>query len=219
MRRYAITDRSLFPGSSQPADESRVPHSSQSYRDEWDSQFSALIHQTALWAADGLDYIQLREKDLSAATLVGLTRLILESLRDSPTKLLINSRPDVAIATAAHGVHLTAAPGQLTPTQIRELYAAAMLPPPIISVSCHTLAEVEQARNHADLILFAPVFQKSIAGQIVTPGQGLETLHAACLAATPTPVYALGGVTLENAPACLQAGAAGIAGIRLFSKL
>ena len=221
MRRYAITSRTLFPGPSQSADKDRVPHPSQSYREGWNplqsAQLSALIHQTALWAAEGIDYIQLREKDLPAATLAALTRRILEAIRDTPAKLLINSRPDVAIATAAHGVHLTSAVSQLTPTQVRELYAAATLSPPIISISCHTLAEVEQARRHnADLILFAPVFQKSIADQLISAGQGLEALQTACLAATPIPIFALGGVTLENPSACLQAGAAGVAGIRLF---
>ncbi|MEO6911694.1 MAG: thiamine phosphate synthase, partial [Edaphobacter sp.] len=211
--RYAITSRALFP------DESRVLRPSQPHREGWNAQLSALVDQTARWAADGIDYIQLREKDLPTETLAALARRILEALRDTSTKLLINSRPDIAIATASHGVHLTAAPGQLRPVQVRELYAAATLPPTIISVSCHTLAEVEQARLHADLILFAPVFQKSIAGEIVTPGQGLEALRAASLAAAPTPVYALGGVTPENAPACLRTGAAGVAGIRLFHNL
>lgn len=197
MRRYAITDRSLFSGPDE-------------------DQKAALVHQTALWAADGIDYIQLREKDLPPASLAVLTRRILEALGNTGTRLLINSRADVAVATAAHGVHLTAAPGQLTPAQVRELYAAARLPPPVVSVSCHTLAEVEQARQSADLILFAPVFGKSVAGTLVTPGQGLEALRTASLAADPTPVYALGGITPENASGCLEAGAAGIAGIRFF---
>jgi thiamine-phosphate pyrophosphorylase len=200
VRRYAITDRSLFSG-------------------PYEDQEAALVHQTALWAADGIDYIQLREKDLPPAILVTLARRILEALRNTETKLLVNSRADVAVAAAAHGVHLTSSPGQLTPAQIRELYTAAMLPPPVVSVSCHTLAEVEQARQSADLILFAPVFQKSVAGKVVTPGQGLEALRAAVLAASPTPVYALGGITPENASDCLAAGAAGVAGIRLFHDL
>jgi len=227
VRRYAITDRSLFQ-----AAEPRVPHvpalghgfprpseQNSTYREGQEIQLSALLHRTALWAADGIDYIQIREKDLPASILAALARRILEALRDTRTKLLINSRADVAIATAAHGVHLTAAPGQLTPAQVRELYAAARLPSPIVSVSCHTLAEVEQARQGADLILFAPVFGKSIAGKLVTPGQGLEALRSICLAADPTPVYALGGVTPENASGCLKAGAAGIAGIRFFHNL
>ncbi|WP_348267271.1 thiamine phosphate synthase [Edaphobacter sp. DSM 109919] len=214
MRRYAITNRTLFP------QESSLPHPPQSYRERWDpqqsTQLSALLRQTALWATESIDYIQLREKDLPAAALASLTRSILEILHNTPTRLLINSRLDVAIASAAHGVHLTAAPGQLTPAQVRKLYADATLPPPIISISCHTLAEVAAARNNADLILFSPIFHKSVAGELINPGQGLEALRAACFAAAPTPIYALGGVTLENAPACLEAGAAGVAGIHLF---
>jgi thiamine-phosphate pyrophosphorylase len=218
--RYAITDQTLFSSKvSSGTKELRVPHPPQSHREGWDVQLSALLHQTALWAAEGIDYIQLREKDLPAATLAILTRRILENLRNTGTKLLINSRADIAIATSAHGVHLTAAPGQLTPGQVRRLYSAAMLPPPVLSISCHTLAEVEQARSHADLILFGPIFHKSIAGELVTPGQGLEALRAACIAAVPTPVYALGGVTAENAADCLGAGADGIAGIHLFHPL
>jgi thiamine-phosphate pyrophosphorylase len=197
VRRYAITDRSLYAGT--------------------DSDLrDALIRQTALWAAEEIDYIQLREKDLAASTLIELARKILDSIRNTSTKLLVNSRPDIAVAAAAHGVHLTSAPGQLTPAQVRELYASTNLPRPVVSISCHTLPEVEQARRNVDIILFAPVFQKAVGGQLMAPGQGLETLRAVCRAAAPTPVYALGGVTLENAPDCLEAGAAGVAGIRLF---
>jgi thiamine-phosphate pyrophosphorylase len=200
MLRYAITSRALFPG-----DHLR--------------QQAALVEQAARWASAGIDLIQLREKDLPAAWLANLARNLLKTL-PATTKLLINSRLDIAIATAAHGVHLTAAPGELTPAQVRQLYAAASLPLPVITVSCHTLAEVARARDHrVDGILFAPVFGKIIAGEIVTPGQGLDELRAACTAAAPTPVYALGGVTLQNAPSCLEAGALGIAGIRLFHDL
>ena len=202
MLRYAITNRALFPGTNQ-------------------QQQAALIRQTARWATEGIDIIQLREKDLPAAELATLARAILQSIRNTPTQILINSRADVALATSAHGVHLTSAPGELTPQQIRLLYSSTTLPPPLISVSCHTLAEVTRARdNQASAILFAPVFEKSIAGQPTTPGLGtglgLDLLRTACEAAAPIPVIALGGVTPANAPLCQQAGAAGIAGIRLF---
>jgi thiamine-phosphate pyrophosphorylase len=199
MLRYAITSRILFPG-----DDSR--------------QKTALLHQCARWATDDIDFIQLREKDLPAADLVTLARAILKTLpSNSKTRLLINSRADIAIATQAHGVHLTAAPGELIPDQIRELYAKADCPNPIISISCHTLAEVQQARaNKVDAILFAPVFGKFAEGSLITSGLGLDQLHAASLAASPIPIYALGGVSHETAPACIAAGATGIAGIRLF---
>jgi thiamine-phosphate pyrophosphorylase len=202
MLRYAITSRAFYPGN------------------EIEQQ-AALLRQASRWVADGVDLIQLREKDLPATDLAALAREILKAiaLATSSTKLLINSRADIAIATGAHGVHLTASPRELTPAQVRRLYASVNLPAPVISISCHTMEDVQRARdNHADAILFAPVFEKNIAGETISPGQGLNQLRAACLAASPIPVYALGGVTLENAPACLDAGAAGIAGIRLFHQ-
>jgi thiamine-phosphate pyrophosphorylase len=198
MLRCAITSRALYPG------------------DEFHQQ-AALVRQASRWAADGIDLIQLREKDLSAAEIAALARQILRAIASaaSSTKLLINSRPDIAIATGAHGVHLTSNHDELTPVQVRTLYRSAN--PAVITVSCHTLDDVLRARdNQADAILFAPVFEKIVAGNEITPGQGLELLRAACTAASPVPVYALGGVTQENAPACLAAGAIGIAGIRLF---
>jgi thiamine-phosphate pyrophosphorylase len=199
---YAITSRALFPGDDR-------------------QQQAALVEQTTRWAIDHIDLIQLREKDLPAAALTDLTRKVLKNiaLANSPTKLLVNSRPDIAIAAGAHGVHLTASPDEITPSQVRSLFAAAALPPPLITCSCHTLAEVVQARDHrVDAILFAPVFGKSVAGEIVSPAQGLDKLRTACATAALVPVYALGGVTLDNAPACLEAGAVGIAGIRLFQN-
>jgi thiamine-phosphate pyrophosphorylase len=199
MLRYAITSRVLFSGNNDG------------------ERQAALVEQAARWAADGVDFIQLREKDLSAAALAELARNILKQISPTPTRLLINSRPDIAIATASHGVHLTSAAGELSPSQVRLLFAAANRPAPWITVSCHTLPEIVRAQaEQADAILFAPVFEKPLPGQSPIPGQGLDCLHDACIAAAPIPVYALGGVTHDNAPACLRAGAAGIAGIRMF---
>lgn len=202
MLRYAITDRALFPG-----DEARR-------QDE-------LLRQAFHWVRDGFDYIQLREKDLPDAALASLAGEILEAIGSKPshTRLLINSRPEVAIAIGAHGVHLTAAADEMTPAQVRSLYASVGLPAPIVSVSCHTLDEVQRAHdNRADAVLFAPVFEKIVDAGEAIPGQGLERLRDACAAAAPIPVFALGGVTRENVPSCVAAGAAGIAGIRLFHK-
>lgn len=202
MIRYAITSRGLYAG------------------DDLQRQ-SALVQEATRWVREGIDFIQLREKDLPAATIAALARQILSSIAEttSPTRLIINSRADVAIATLAHGVHLPATFDELTPPEVRNLYAAAGLHRPIITVSCHTLEEIHNARqNNADAILLAPVFEKSVSGRTVAPGLGLDQLRAACTAAAPVPIYALGGVTLEDAPSCLAAGAAGIAGIRVFHK-
>jgi thiamine-phosphate pyrophosphorylase len=187
----------------------------------------ALLRQAEGLAATGVDFVQLREKDLEAGALAELARKLLIILRSRPNapKLLINSRADVAVATGADGVHLTSATGSLTPADIRRLYAAAGLPEPIVSVSCHTLSEIPSARDAAaTLILFGPVFEKVVAvheaeraaDALVAEGIGLNLLHLACAAASPTPVLALGGITPENTDATLAAGAAGIAAIRMF---
>jgi thiamine-phosphate pyrophosphorylase len=91
----------------------------------------------------------------------------------------------------------------------------SIFPEAIVSVSCHTLDDVRRSLD-ADFLLFSPVFEKSVAGEHVTEGTGLELLREACLAAGRVPVLALGGITAENTNTCLEAGAAGIAGIRLF---
>jgi len=113
-------------------------------------------------------------------------------------KILVNSRADVALATGADGVHLPADAPQET------------LPGLIVARSCHTLQEVKNAR--ADLITFGPIFESPGKG----PALGLDALRTACQFGKP--VFALGGVNWENAGSCIQAGATGIAGIRLFQE-
>jgi thiamine-phosphate pyrophosphorylase len=200
MLRYAITSRVL-------------------YRGDENQRQAALVREASLWVADGIDFIQLREKDLAAGEIAALAREILRAIARvaSPTKLLINSRLDIATATGAHGLHLTSDRDELTPDQVRSVYASANLTPPIVTISCHTLDDVQCAReSRADVILFAPVFEKTLPGGEILQGMGLGRLHAACIGASPVPVYALGGVTLQNASACIEAGATGIAGIRIF---
>jgi thiamine-phosphate pyrophosphorylase len=165
-----------------------------------------------------MDLIQLREKDLNPGDIAELAGRILHiiSAASSPTRLLINGSLQAATESRAHGVHLPSR-SPLLPDDVRRRYAALELPSPIVTVSCHTLAEIQIAcRNRADAILFAPVFGKTVSDRLVTPAAGLERLREACTAADPIPVYALGGVTEQNAAQCLAMGAKGVAGIRLF---
>jgi thiamine-phosphate pyrophosphorylase len=188
-------------------------------------QRSLLLARVAEAARSGVDYIQLREKDLAARDLERLARDAVRMVRDhsATTKLLINGRADVALASGADGVHLPA--GDLTASEVRALWMQAIDRPPVIAVSTHTLAELRAAAaDGANFAVLAPIFEKAHAG---VPGIGLDALRAACVGSTPADnpesapqnrfaVLALGGVTLANARACLAAGAAGIAGIRLF---
>jgi len=206
---YYITDRTAFPGD-EPTRRAR------------------LLDKIAEAASAGVDYIQLREKDLPARELESLAReatRVISDLRtenrEPRTVLLINSRTDIALATNAAGVHLPA--HDISPAEVRAAWKcdagapASELSPqrPVISISCHSPAEVLQAAaNHATLAIFAPIFEKKDAPG--TTPQGLDTLHQACRANIP--VLALGGITLRNAESCLRAGAAGVAAIRLFQE-
>jgi len=174
------------------------------------------------WSIGGVDFIQLREKDLSAAALQSLTREVLATIGGRPTKLLVNvssseSAPEsaaLALGAGADGVHLAGTPLPGAATSVRKAFRSAS---PIISVPCHSLADIDVAcGEQVDLILFSPVFEKPSAG-FSQPAQGLEGLRLACAAARGTPVLALGGVAVGNASGCIAAGAAGIAGIRLFA--
>lgn len=177
------------------------------------------VSRARVWAFEGIEYVQLREKRLEVRELVRVARAMVEVFReeDARTRLLVNSRADVAVAAGAAGVHLTSRPGELTAKQVRRVFAAAGRGEPVVSSSCHTLEDVRRAVDGGvDLVLFGPVFEKRVAGTLVVAGVGMEALREACAVAGGTPVLALGGVTKGNAAGCVEAGAAGVAGIRLF---
>jgi len=177
---------------------------------------AGLLADAARWAELGVDFVQLREKSLDVGELAELARAMIEVFRKhgGTTKLLVNGRVDVAIAAGADGVHLTSGAAELTCAQVRALFTGAGRGEAVVGASCHTLAEVKRAREAGvDLILFGPMFEKRVRDVVVSEGVELELLRAASEAAGPTPVLALGGV---DASICLEAGAAGIAGIRCF---
>jgi thiamine-phosphate pyrophosphorylase len=209
MRLYAITDETQLSPSSYVARET-------------------LIALARDWASSGVDFIQIREKTLTSRSLETLASRIMEAVQASgsesgSTKVLLNGRPDIALAVSADGVHLPGS-GALTPGEVTSLFAASGREPPVISVACHSVRDVEAARDSgATMAIFAPVFGKTLVGAPTSamesvPGVGLAGLQAACRAAGSMPVFALGGVTADNAASCIEAGAAGIAAIRLFQS-
>jgi thiamine-phosphate pyrophosphorylase len=170
------------------------------------------------WSTGGVDFIQLREKDLTAGALQSLTREALARIDRRRSKLLVNvstlDSAALALEAGADGVHLAGTPLPGAASSVRKAFRSAS---PIISVPCHSLEDIDVAcGEQVDLILFSPVFGKLSVG-FSLPAQGLEGLRLACAAARGTPVLALGGVTIGNALDCIAAGAAGIAGIRLFA--
>jgi thiamine-phosphate pyrophosphorylase len=197
---YYITDRSQFPGNE-------------------NSRQVRLLETIAQAIRCGVDFIQLREKDLPPHQLETLARDIVQ-LRTENQKLrtafLINSRTDVAIACGAQGVHLRS--NDISPSEVKKIWTQSGTSADVtIGVSCHSRAEVARAaEGGANFAVFGPVFGKVSGEKTHARPAGLEALHEACQ--EKIPVIALGGVNLGNAEACIQAGAAGIAAIRLFQE-
>jgi thiamine-phosphate pyrophosphorylase len=193
---YYITNRLQFPG----AEPERCRQ---------------LLDKIVEAARCGVDFVQLREKDLAARELEPLAREALKRIRGvgDTTRLLINSRTDIALLTGAEGVHLRSS--DVSPKDVRNIWRESSNIPsdPLVAVSCHTDADVTVAEQAgADFVVFGPVFAKK--DESSAKPVGLEALRAVCR--HKIPVLALGGVTLENAARCLDEGARGIAAIRLF---
>ena len=168
----------------------------------------ALIERMSVMARNGVDAVLLREKRLGAGAMVRLAR----AAAGLGMRVVVPGRVDVALAAGVEGVHLSAAAGELSVGEVRAVYGAAW-----VSVSCHTKEEVRRAREGgADAVLFAPVFGKVVDGVEVVAGVGLPGLREAVSAAGGMPVIALGGVEVGNTALCVEAGAAGVAGIRMF---
>jgi len=174
-------------------------------------------------AEAGVDYIQLREKDLWGGELEQLALTAIKAVREnsSATRLLINSRIDVALACGADGVHLTST--DISAGDARVIASSCGHSEFLIAQSTHSLADLDLAYSEgASLAVFGPVF-----GKVTAPareGLGLEELRRVCArfeqesALNKFQIFALGGMTLESARECMGAGATGVAAIRLFQN-
>ena len=157
-------------------------------------------------AAAGVDWIQIREKDLPDGALVRLSRAVMEAVARTGTRVLVNGRPDVARLAGAHGVQL---PEEGLPVaEVKRCFPGLTL-----GASRHSLHGARRAEAEgADFVLLGPVF--------TTPGKTQPPLGLGVLAEAArslrVPVHAIGGVSAETAGAARGAGARGLAAIRPF---
>jgi thiamine-phosphate pyrophosphorylase len=183
---YYITDRKQLPG----------------------GELLYRVHRAVEW---GVDFVQIREKDLCDRDLFDLTARVLKAAEGTNCRVLVNGRADVALAAGAQGVHL---PAQgISPAALRARLPRGFL----IGGSAHSIREARRtASSGADYVLFGPVFRTESKIPFGPP-LGLACLRRAC-AAAPIPVIALGGIHPELVLSVLRSGAAGIAGISMFQQ-
>ena len=160
----------------------------------------------------GVDIVQVREKDLTTRELITLVEEALSATREpgmGGARVVVNDRVDVALAAGADGAHLAA---RSMPVQVVRRFVPRAF---VIGVSCHSLGEAMAAESGgADYLVLGPIFETpSKLGY--GPPLGLEKLRNVT-SRIRIPVLALGGVTVDRIRPCLEAGASGIAGIRIF---
>ena len=169
-----------------------------------------LLEQIKTAIEVSVDFIQIREKDLPTKELLEIASVTRSMATGGTTRILINDRLDIALAAGLDGVHL--GNHSIAPEIIRKKVSKKDF---LIGVSVHSLDAVREIQDQGvDFFALGPVFftpSKAAYGSPV----GLECLEAACKV-SKVPIIALGGINRENFAACLKAGAAGVAAIRLF---
>jgi len=184
---YAITDRTLAPGGD-------------------------LLLQASGLIRGGIDWLQIREKDLADRTLFCLLKMLAPEARRFGCRMILNGRPDLAAEAGASGVHL---PSTGLPTS----RVRASFPSPFMIVrSCHSEGEVvEAAREGADAVTLGPLFETPSKSGLGPP-MGPAAFTAVCTRSA-LPVIALGGISGANLREVARTGAAGVAAIRMFCGL
>jgi thiamine-phosphate pyrophosphorylase len=170
----------------------------------------ALVDRVAAAARAGVHLIQIRERDLDAGPLVRLVTRCVDAVCGTRARILVNDRVDVALAAGAHGVHL---PGDALPApRVRSLTPR----PFVVGRSVHALEEARDVSDAGgtDFLIFGTVYDTS--SKPGAAAAGLLRL-AEVAQATPRPVLAVGGVTLDRIGLLRAAGAAGFAAIGLFA--
>jgi thiamine-phosphate pyrophosphorylase len=172
----------------------------------------------------GVDWVQIREKDMPARELVDLVRdavraadaLVGTSDGHVAPRVVVNNRLDVALAAGAAGVHLGRE--SVNVRDVVKWCRSGNAPPEfMIGVSCHSLEEAREAESAgANYIFFGPVFETPSKRAFGEP-QGMARLAEIC-ASVGIGVIAIGGADEVNAQDCMRAGAAGIAAIRMFQE-
>ena len=171
---------------------------------------ACLVRQARYAIEAGVDYLQVRERDLEAGELGPLVQELVALAAGTATRVIVNDRLDIALSCGAAGVHLR---GDSVPAAA----ARRMVPPGfLVGASVHAMAEALTVARDVDYLIAGTVWPTSSK-----PSAPPDTLLgvdglARIAAAVDVPVLAIGGVTIDRLTAIAQTGAAGVAAISLF---
>jgi len=178
-----------------------------------------VVARVRMAVAAGVDWVQLREKDLSARELLAVARESVRAASEASARrvpVIVNDRLDIALAAGAAGVHL-GGESLPAPDVVRWCRGGNAPADFLIGVSCHSLEQAREAGSAGvNYVFLGPIFDTP-SKRAFGPPQGISKLAEACRAVR-IPVIAIGGINATNAVECLRAGAAGIAAIRLFQE-
>ena len=177
---------------------------------ERDAAPGDILVELAARASDaGVDVVQIREPRLGDGALAALVGRVADAVDRGRTAVLVNDRPDVALAAGADGVHLRAS--AMAASRVR-----AIAPRFLIGRSVHSAMDAREAEadGAADFLIFGTVFP-SAGKPAGHPVAGVAALAGVC-GAVRLPVLAIGGVQPDLAADAAAAGAAGVAAIGMF---
>ena len=172
--------------------------------------FPRFLAQLARVAALHPRAVVLREKDLSAQAYCRLARQVKEICAAADVPLVLHHFRSCALSLGVQALHLPL-------PELRALPAAQREPFRVLGTSCHSLSEVQEAEQlGCTYVFFGHVFPTDCKPGV--PARGIAQLAEVCRLAR-VPVYAIGGVTPQNLPAVLAAGAAGGCSMSGFMRL
>ncbi|AAM72407.1 MAG TPA: thiamine phosphate synthase [Chlorobaculum sp.] len=172
------------------------------------SQKGLVLAQAQTLARSAPVIFQVREKMLDSASMWRLCSQIAPLVDNSGSILTINERFDIALASKAGGVHL---PESSCPADVVRKTARKLL----VGQSVHSeTTALKAASTGLDYLLFGPVFHTPSKASFGPP-QGLDRLREIC-EKVRIPVFAVGGITPEKVPACIECGAWGVAALTPF---
>lgn len=167
------------------------------------------LTQIKILCDGGVDAVILREKDLPQRDYRVLAEKVMSVCADYSTLCVLHNDMKTAEAVGASAIHLPMAEAEKAAGRWRDVF-------PIRGISCHSLDEAERAVDIGATYITASHIFTTDCKKGVSP-RGLDFLREIC-ENIDVPVYALGGISVENARSCIDAGAAGVCAMSAMMK-